>query len=67
MKDSGRFPKDFPKRIFQEIPELIKWMLASEPSARPSADEILGSDKFRELKKKENRKKAAKQPYIPLL
>lgn len=62
-----RFPKEFPKRIYQEIPDLIKQMLASEPSARPSAKDILDSDKFKELKKKENRKKAAKQPFIPLL
>ena len=65
---SIKFPPEFPKRIYKEVPNLIKWMLAKEPSARPSADGIIESDDFKTLKRKVNqKKKAAKQPYIPLL
>ena len=42
-------------------------MLAEDPSERPSVEEIIHGESFKALKKKVNKKKVAKQPYIPLL
>ena len=64
--DSIKFPSEFPKRIYKEVPNLIKMMLLKEAITRPSAEEILATDDFKELKKKVNRKRVTKQPYIPV-
>ena len=42
-------------------------MIAEQPSERPSAIEILQGEQLKEIKLKVNRKKATKQPYIPVI